>query len=245
MSQRIFLAVAVGMGLMLAQSCRSSDDVSARLPYVIPDPQSMVVAGDPVLIPERPGSVAFVLPDNPSPKLQLAAQLVRERLAELSGTDGLASAGQSANTAEDAALTIRFQVWRDDQVALSDAVNLDSEDISVLRDAAETEQSYVIRIAERDAFLVGSTDQGALYAAATLIQLLESRSGRLELARVHIRDFPDIKYREAADWLQNVEGNRWGYDYGDGQANFLRRIQRKLDFCLKYKINTSSVPSFH
>ena len=60
MSQRIFLAVAVGMGLMLAQSCRSSDDVSARLPYVIPDPQSMVVAGDPVLIPERPGSVAIV-----------------------------------------------------------------------------------------------------------------------------------------------------------------------------------------
>ena len=45
-------------------------------------------------------------------------------------------------------------------------MNLDSEDISVLRDAAETEQSYVIRIAERDAFLVGSTDQGALYAAA-------------------------------------------------------------------------------
>ena len=244
MSQRVFLSAAAAMGLMLAQSCRTSDEDSGRLPYVIPDPQSMVVAGDPVLIPERPGSVAFVLPDRPSPKLQLAARLVRERLAELSGTDGLASTGQSANTAEDAALTIRFQVWRDDQVALSDAVNLDSEDISVLRDAAETEQSYVIRIAERDAFLVGSTDQGALYAAATLIQLLESRSGRLELARVHIRDFPDIKYREAADWLQNVEGNRWGYDYGDGEANFIRRIKRKLDFCLKYKINAVTFDGF-
>ena len=110
MSQRVFLSAAAAMGLMLAQSCRSSDDDAARLPHVIPDPQSMVVAGDPVLIPERPGSVAIVVPDNPSPKLQLAAQLVRERLAELSGTDGLASTGQSANTAEDAALTIRFQV---------------------------------------------------------------------------------------------------------------------------------------
>lgn len=244
MSQRLFLTVAVAMGLMLAQSCRPSDDDSARLPYVIPDPQSMVSVGDPVLIPERPGSVAIVLPDNPSPKLQLAAQLVRDRLAELSDTDGRVSTGQSANPAEEAALTIRLQVWRDGEAALPDAANLDSADVNVLNDPAETEQSYVIRIAKRDAYLVGSTDQGALYAAATLIQLLESRSGRLELARVHIRDFPDIKYREAADWLQNVEGNRWGYDYGDGEANFIRRIKRKLDFCLKYKINAVTFDGF-
>jgi len=82
MSQKLFLTAAAGMFLMLAQACRSTEDDSSRLPYVIPDPQSMVVAGDPVLIPERPGSVAIALPDNPSPKLQLAAQLVRERLAE-------------------------------------------------------------------------------------------------------------------------------------------------------------------
>ena len=244
MSQRLFLTVTAAMGLMLAQSCRPSDNDSASLPYVIPDPQLMDSAGDPVPIPERPGSVVIALPDNPSPKLQLAAQLVRDRLAELSGTDDLAATGQSANPAEEAALTIRLQVWQDGQVALSDAVNLDTEDLNVLRDAAGTEQSYVIRIAEQDAYLVGSTDQGTLYAAATLIQLLESRSGRLELARVHIRDFPNVKYREAADWLQNVEGNRWGYDYGDGQANFIRRIQRKLDFCLKYKINAVTFDGF-
>ena len=244
MSQRIFLVAAAGVGLMLAQACQSSDDGSARLPYVIPDPQSMVAAGDPVPIPERPGSVAVVLPDNPSPKLQLAAQLVRERLAELSGKDDLVSGGQPANAADGAALTVRFLLWQDRQGALPDGVNLDSDDIGVLNDPAETEQSYVIRISEKDAFLVGSTDQGALYAAATLIQLLESRSGRLELARVHIRDFPDIQYREAADWLQNVEGNRWGYDFGDGQANFLRRIQRKLDFCLRYKINAVTFDGF-
>ena len=244
MSKRLFLTAAAATGLMLAQACQSFDDGSDRLPYVIPDPQSMVAAGDPVPIPQRPGSVAVVLPDNPSPKLQLAAQLVRERLAELSGTDNLVSSGQPANAAEGAALTVRFLLWQGQQVALPDGVSLDSEDIGVLNDPAETEQSYVIRISEQDAFLVGSTDQGALYAAATLIQLLDSRSGRLELARVHIRDFPDIQYREASDWLQNVEGNRWGYDFGDGQANFLRRIKRKLDFCLKYKINAVRFDGF-
>ena len=108
MFQRLFLTAATAMGLMLAQACQSSDDDSARLPYVIPDPQSMVAAGDPVPIPERPGSVAVVLPDNPSPKLQLAAQLVRERLAELSGKDNLVSSGQPANAADGAALTVRF-----------------------------------------------------------------------------------------------------------------------------------------
>ena len=59
----------------------------------------------------------------------------------------------------------------------------------------------------------------------------------LSISQVQVRDFPDFRYRAAADWLLFAEINRWAYDWGDGKKAFVERIKRKLDFCLRYKIN--------
>ena len=244
MLRRLCFTAPVAIWLLLGGACQQPDMDTASPPYVIPDPQSMVVVGAPVAIPEDPGSVVILLPEGPSLKVQLAADLVLQRLAELTGKTDLVSTTEDAGAAEGAALKIHLLLWRAEGATQPMLANLDSEDLDVLRDPEETEQNYLIRVADRDVVLVGSTDQGVLYAATTLIQLLDSRDGKVELAKVQIRDFPDIQYREAADWLQNVEGNRWGYDYGDGRGNFIRRIKRKLDFCLKYKINAVRFDGF-
>ncbi|MDA2931502.1 glycoside hydrolase family 20 zincin-like fold domain-containing protein, partial [Acidobacteria bacterium AH-259-O06] len=244
MLRRLCFRTPVAIGFLLGGACQQPDMDTASLPYVIPDPRSMVVVGAPVAIPEGPGSVVILLPEGPSLKVQLAADLVRERLAELTGRTDLVSTTEAAGAAESAALKIHLLLWQGEEATQPMLENLDSGDLDVLRDPEETEQSYLIRVADRDVVLVGPTDQGVLYAATTLIQLLDSSEGRLELAKVHVRDFPDIKYRVAADWLQNVESNRWGYDYGDGRDNFIRRIKRKLDFCLKYKINAVQFDGF-
>jgi len=81
------------------------------------------------------------------------------------------------------------------------------------------------------------TPEGLLRAAATLVQLLVPREGQLCAAPVEIVDWPEVRFRCAADWLLNVEANRWAYDWGDGRAAFQARIERMLDFCFLYKIN--------
>ena len=116
---------------------------------------------------------------------------------------------------------------------------LDEEDRQVLSDLQKTGQGYVIRtLPERRAiWLVGATDQGVLYAATTLLQLIEPRDSGISIAGVHIRDFPDFRYRAASDWLLQAEANRWAYDWGDGRRAYVRRVKQKLDLCLRFKIN--------
>ena len=95
---------------------------------------------------------------------------------------------------------------------------LSSEDRSLLTKKNSTGQEYVLvtRPHEKAAYLVGQTGQGVLYAAASLLQLMTSANDQVRIPAIHIRDFPDFKYRMAADWLSNVEINRWVYDWGDG-----------------------------
>lgn len=118
------------------------------------------------------------------------------------------------------------------------AARLDGEDRKVLSDSSASGQGYVIRIFpdRKEAWLVGSDAQGVLYAAASLVQWMDSDDGP-RLREAHIRDYPDFRYRAASDWLLQAEANRWAYDWGDGRRAYIQRVKRKLDFCLLYKIN--------
>ena len=86
-------------------------------------------------------------------------------------------------------------------------------------------------------YLIGASDQGVLYAAVSFVQLLKGDTATIRIEGCQIRDFPDFEYRLAADWLMNVEIDRWSYDWGDGVSGYLNRIKRKLDLCLDHKIN--------
>ena len=116
---------------------------------------------------------------------------------------------------------------------------LSDADRKVLNDPQETGQAYVIKtdLQGQRVLLFGSAPLGVLYAATTLVQLWTLDDGGLAVPEVEVRDYPDFKYRAAADWLMRAELNRWGYDWGDGRNAYMERIKRKLDFCLRFKIN--------
>ncbi len=100
-------------------------------------------------------------------------------------------------------------------------------------------QSYILETrANREIWIIGSTGQGVLNGAATLVQLVELKGSDYEVPGTRIRDYPSFRYRAAADWLLRAELNRWAYDWGDGMEGYIARIERKLDFCTRFKINT-------
>lgn len=93
------------------------------------------------------------------------------------------------------------------------------------------EQGYIIcGNAEREIVICAKTQTGLAYGITTFIQL-PALEGDFE-----IRDYPEFRYR-ANKWVLWAETEIWSYDFGDGIDAYRDRIMRKLDLCLKYKIN--------
>lgn len=95
------------------------------------------------------------------------------------------------------------------------------------------EQGYVLDVSSERAVLSAHTVTGLRHAAATLLQLI-GPDGSVPCGRID--DRPDFRYR-VADWLVNVEANRWGYERGDGREALFTRMCRKLDMAARYKLN--------
>lgn len=98
-------------------------------------------------------------------------------------------------------------------------------------------EAYRLEVAPDGVELCALTPEGLLRASATLLQMVRRKAGRLVLPCAMIEDWPAFRYRGAADWLVNVEVNRWVYDWADGMEAFRARIRRKLDACFAHKIN--------
>ena len=109
---------------------------------------------------------------------------------------------------------------------------LSDADRKVLNDTQGTGQAYVIKadLQGQRILLLGSAPLGVLYAAATLVQLWSVEDGELVIPEVEVRDYPDFKYRAAADWLMRAELNRWGYDWGDGRKSLHGTDQAQARF---------------
>ena len=98
-------------------------------------------------------------------------------------------------------------------------------------------EAYRLEACEDGIDISALTSEGLLRGVATLFQLARYEKGTLKAPYVLINDWPNFRYRCGADWLVNVECNRWAYDWGDGRKEFLERIKRKLDFCFNHKLN--------
>jgi hypothetical protein len=99
--------------------------------------------------------------------------------------------------------------------------------------ALGAEQGYVLDASPERAVLAAHTPTGLRHAAATLLQLAGG-DGSVPCGR--IEDWPDFRFR-VADWLLNVEINRWGYECGDGRDAVFARMCRKLDLAARHKLN--------
>jgi hypothetical protein len=117
-------------------------------------------------------------------------------------------------------------------------VGLSVVDRQILTDSDYYRQSYVIRTPDTNTiWVIGSSDQGVLFGTMSLLQLVKKASEGLEIAGAYIRDYPDFRYRAAANWLLNVEINRWALDWGHGGDEYKIVCERELDEALRFKIN--------
>ncbi len=100
----------------------------------------------------------------------------------------------------------------------------------------KTGQGYRLAIQQQGSIeITGASPIGLLYGVQTLIQLCEQCADKLPF--LEIKDWPDYEYRLSANWLQNCEVARWGFDRGQGLEKFIADGKRQIDLALKHKIN--------
>ena len=95
------------------------------------------------------------------------------------------------------------------------------------------EQGYYLSKKGDKIIIAAYSECGAMYALMTLDQLFYENALPESF---EIKDSPDFKHR-ANKWLIWTEAGIWSYDRGDGIEAFKKRTIRKLDMCLKYKVN--------
>jgi len=105
-------------------------------------------------------------------------------------------------------------------------------------------QGYAIRSDPASpTVLYARSPVGLLYAVSTLLQLVRTEGTDLVLENVAVKDFPEFEYR-GNSWLLGADLCGWSYDRGDGVRAYERRILRKLDLCVLYKINLVTFDGF-
>lgn len=191
--------------------------------YCEPVKQSLTLA---------PGS-AVVIRVASGEKIKLAAEFLRTALVQADAS--LKVSIQSASGAKAQGPTIHLGDYKAGQ---GPACELNFLDREVLAASHRYGQSYVIRTPDAQSlWVIGNSDQGVLFGAMTVLQLIRQGAKGAEIQGVYVRDYPDFEFRAAADWLLNVEANRWALDRGQGIEAFARLCERKLDAALRFKIN--------
>ncbi len=107
----------------------------------------------------------------------------------------------------------------------------DDTDIKTFDERFADSQGYVIKKKDGVTYLGAMGEMGVVYGIMTILQLVGKPAGDFI-----IRDWPDFEYR-GCNWLIWAETGIWSYDFGDGAEAMKERCIRKLDMCLKYKIN--------
>ena len=242
MSERTLVLVGLVVSwavLILPATAIAGDGDLAKT--LIPQPkQCLVEAGVLPVVTEGKANLVVVLPDHPDPRETMAAEWLAKEIAALSGTT-MPIVGNLPDAAETKTQLLLATFNRESENLKLAAGLLDEADRAILADPKRSEQGYVIRCDERRIVVVGGSPQGTLYGAMTILQLLRGGQAQVSIPRVHVLDWPDFKYREAENWTYTEGRQHWGrgwcYDWGDGEANYRKRVEALFDRCLRYKIN--------
>ncbi|MCW5977923.1 MAG: hypothetical protein KIT09_07585 [Bryobacteraceae bacterium] len=207
-------------------------------PRVVPTPQQFEAREGRLTLPADDG-VEIVIGEAASPQVRVASELLASELALADRR--FAARARIVSKAGNAPGIVLWDYGASGEPPWP----LAGEDRELLDPAKHFGQSYLLETrAPRQVWIAGSTSQGVLHGAATLAQLFERVPEGLAVPGCRIRDYPDFRYRAAADWLLRAELNRWAYDWGDGRRNYIARIKRKLDFCARFKINMALFDGF-
>jgi hypothetical protein len=195
---------------------------------LLPTPQSVKTSGQGVsLVGEF--VLEIVTGPRPNAKVQLAARIIREHLARKEE-----GAARRVRVVEHPGRADGWFLLIDVKQDLSETGELELADRKAI---ATFGQGYVLRTQEGNKVCIFGEPQGVLWGAMTLLQLVEQGPSGLRVPGVAIRDYPHFEFRCAADWMTNAEGNRNSMDRGQGWQGFEEVCKRKIDQCLRYKIN--------
>jgi hypothetical protein len=205
---------------------------------ILPTPKYCENLNDQIVLPRGEIQLNYVVPTRMEPQIRVAMDLISETFKEL-GFTVKARVVPVEESIPQTGLRILLLPYAQYLETHGTDTTLSEDDRQILRSSDTGGQQYVLIVKShgKSLNLIGATSQGVLYAAASLVQLITKEGDTVAMPSVHLRDFPDFKYRMAADWLMNVEINRWSYDWGDGIQAYAERIKRKLDLCTRYKIN--------
>jgi len=202
---------------------------------IIPTPQYFEPTSESLAI-ARGGALEIVLGRTSAPKnekLSLAADILQRDLKQADSSLRVEVMAKSEKRAGGK----RVYLW-DYSIDQNPPLGLSFLDGEVLTDPNLFGQSYVIRTPDKESvWVVGSTDEGVLLGAMSLLQLIQKTSEGLEISGAYVRDYPDFQYRAAASWLLNGESSRWSLERGEGIEAYKRLCERKLEEALRYKIN--------
>ena len=206
---------------------------------ILPTPQDFQRTSGAISLSGRI-TVDYLLPDAPSEKLEITVSMIEKALRDTGAEIESQRYGllERQSRGDLKVLLAPYVDWsRPSDSDRRDVLSF--SDRELLSSSRATGQEYVLWVdpANRSIYLIGSGDQGVLYAAVSLLELIKGAAGEIQIEGYQIRDHPDFEYRLAADWLMNVEIDRWSYDWGDGIEAYTKRVKRKLDLCLRQKIN--------
>jgi hypothetical protein len=204
---------------------------------IVPNPQYYEEARATLAL--APGS-SVAIRIAPGEKIRLAAEFLRTALVQADAS--LRVSVQSISNGNSQGPTIHLSNYRAGQTL---GLTLNFLDREVLAKSHHYGQSYVIRTPDAQSlWVVGNSDQGVLLGAMTVLQLIRRVAKGTEIQGAYVRDYPDFEFRAAADWLLNVEANRWALDRGQGGEAFAQLCERKLDAMLRFKINMVFLDGF-
>ncbi len=206
---------------------------------IIPTPQYLEILNQSLVVPNG-GALEIVLGPRAavsSPKMKLAADFLKQALDGASASVQVRITDQKPSGA-----AIHLWDWTADP---KPPVSLNLLDRQTLSDSNHGGQSYIVRTPDANSiWALGSSDQGVLLAAMTILQSIRRTSAGLEIPGMYVRDYPDFGFRAASDWLLYAESFRWALDRGQGVEAYGKLIRRRLDHALRYKINMVLMDGF-
>jgi hypothetical protein len=226
MSMRsIFLCLAI---IWSAGSLSGAVRVIPTPQYLEPEQKSVIVT--------HGGNVVIVLgPLNhaTSEKMKVAAAFLQHDLEQAEPSLKIEiETGKSENKTG-----VQIHLWNY-AIDPKPATDLNLLDHEALTSSGHYGQSYLVRTPDQNSlWIIGSTDDGVLLGAMTVLQLIEKTGAGVRIQGAYIRDYPDFRYRASADWLLMVEINGWALDWGQGMDAYKRLCERELDEALRFKIN--------
>ena len=179
---------------------------------IIPTPQQYEAReGRLVLVKDGRPQAAILLSEKPDRKEELAAAYIAREVRRLSKAElPVLRGGKAGNVPT--------------RIRLGAAAGALSEADAAFLKSEKTGQGYVLDAGATEARIVGSSPQGTLFGAMTLLQMIECAGEDLAVQGALIRDYPDFREREVGSAYVST-------------PKALDAARDAVDFALRHKVN--------